>query len=177
MMTHELGPRPIELTIEKPQLVLPTGILAVRGAIAETFAMANEYVAANQDLIGYRIDQIPADLQILHQNDATLETTKFGIYLDTEQVHTIDLAINRGTTTHRGNLKFDDYILTLEKNTTDAAGLILSGGDYRDTQLVALQPEGEYEFSEGIGPKRQMRALNVLRIMQDRIHQIAEIGA
>lgn len=177
MITHELGPRPEDLTIEKPQLIMSTGIIAVRAAIAETFAMANEYAAANQDLIGYRIDQIPADLQILHQNDETLETTKFGIYMGTEQVHTIDMTINRGTITRGGNLKFDEYKLTLEEGATDAAGLILLGGSYKDTQLVSKQPEGEYEFTKGIGPRRQMRALNVLKIMQARIHQFSELGA
>lgn len=174
MINPETGIMVPELVVQKNRLAVrkPMGIVAVREAIAATFRMADEYARTHQELIGYNIDEWPSDLQIAHRDKDTGELTKFGIYVDTEKVHSLEAVIHRGTRAGGGRIKFDNY--TLSRGEHDEAGLRhLTNGGY-ETQLIKRDEADEYVFAKGIGPKRQERSMKVIQIMQERIHRLQE---
>lgn len=176
MNSFEIGAPAPEFLVPENELIVPksAGLLAIRGAIDATFRMADSYVRTNNDLIGY--DLISRELGIRHYDSATDDFTGFEVYEDTEKVHTVQIAFDRGTKTHKGDLKIDvckltrlpgnDAVLTHETATErgpssyDPVGLVIK--DY-DT--------GEIEFGRGIGPRRQDRAAKFLLVMQDRIRR------
>lgn len=174
MSNPESGTLTPELIVNTRQLAVrrPMGIIAVHEAISTTFSLADAYVRKNQHLIGYNIGEIPSDLQIAHRDKDTGELTKFGIFGDTENVHSVDIVIHHGGLARNGDMKYDRY--SLSRGTREDSGLKhLRNGGY-ETQLIELTEDEEYVFSKGIGPKRQERSGKVLQIMQDRILRLQE---
>lgn len=174
MSNPESGTLTPELIVNTRQLAVrkPMGIVAVHDVISTTFSMADAYARTNRHLIGYNIDEFPSDLQIAHRDKDTGELTKFGIFADTENAHSVDIVIHRGGLARNGDIIYDHY--SLSRGDREDSGLKhLTNGGY-ETQLIELTEDEQYVFSKGIGPKRQERSGKVLQIMQDRILRLQE---
>lgn len=178
MNNFETGALAPEFFAPENQLIVPksAGLLAIRGAIDETFRMADSYVRTNTDLIGY--DYIWDRPGIRHYYPSTDDFTSFEVYEDADKVHTVRVAFDRGTKTYGGNTKIDMCKLTRLSGTdavlTHQVATESGPSRYHPVELVVKDYDtGELEFGRGIGPRRQDRAAKFLLVMQDRIRRLS----
>ena len=155
----------------RPGLRRPIGLVAIRDEILTTFRMADEYVRANEELIGYGIDEWSTDQRIVHSDKDTGEQTKFSVFANTADVESIEAVIHTESPLRSGAVRFDRYILS--RHPAEQGLKYMNDSGY-ETRLIDMDDPEQCVFVTGIGPKRQARSANVIQIMQDRIQRLQE---
>lgn len=162
-----------ELVLPAEKLVIPRTIrvVALGDLIGETFSIADRYVNKNRDLISYDVNG--GGPRIMQYDELTGDYTKIDVYDDVDEAWNIEMDMDRGTRTRYGDHKIDVYGLSKSMD----GGLYFNPDLKYETKLIDRDGKtGEFIFGEGIGPKRQVRALGVLALMQIRLHNLLDGG-